>query len=148
MHPLWGHSSKPKLVLGPPCRKEVGWSHPCISVFAGLPFICTALQGPSTDSWFWVSDSFSLGAAWGPNIWWTLLTKADLCHEFRPFINVKYVLTTVNALMNIIFIKNSSYQSSCCGAAETNLTRNHEVAGLIPGLAQWVKDLALLRAVV
>ena len=22
----------------------------------------------------------------------------------------------------------------------TNLTRNHEVVGLIPGLAQWVKD--------
>ena len=26
----------------------------------------------------------------------------------------------------------------------TNLTRKHEVVGLIPGLAQWVKDLALL----
>ena len=37
--------------------------------------------------------------------------------------------------------------SSHCGAVETNLTRNHEVAGLIPGLAQWVKDPALLWAV-
>ena len=25
-----------------------------------------------------------------------------------------------------------------------NLTRNREIAGLIPGLAQWVKNLALL----
>ena len=30
----------------------------------------------------------------------------------------------------------------------TNPTRSHQVAGLIPGLAEWVKDLALLWAVV
>ena len=29
------------------------------------------------------------------------------------------------------------------GAAETNMTRNHEVVGSIPGLARWLKDLAL-----
>ena len=34
--------------------------------------------------------------------------------------------------------------SSCHGTAETNLSRNHGVAGSISGLAQWVEDSVLL----
>ena len=38
----------------------------------------------------------------------------------------------------------SALSSSHCGSAETNLTSIREDAGLIPGLAPWVKDPALL----
>ena len=38
---------------------------------------------------------------------------------------------------------NKYWRSSHCGTRETNPTRNHEDVGLIPGLIQWVKDIAL-----
>ena len=39
--------------------------------------------------------------------------------------------------------KSRYFRSSHRDAVEMNLTRNHEVAGSIPGLTQWVKDPAL-----
>ena len=39
------------------------------------------------------------------------------------------------------------FGNSCHGAVEMNPTRNHEVVGSVPGLAKWVKDLALLCCV-
>ena len=38
-------------------------------------------------------------------------------------------------------LKHKLYRSSRQGAAEMNPTRNHEVVGSIPGLAQWIKAL-------
>ena len=40
-------------------------------------------------------------------------------------------------------IKKEEFGSSCCGSVETNVTSIHEDVGSVPGLDQWVKDLAL-----
>ena len=52
---------------------------------------------------------------------------------------IKYFLMVIIILFDEIF----EMWSSCGGTAETDPTRNHEVVGLLPGLTQWIKDLAL-----
>ena len=44
--------------------------------------------------------------------------------------------------------KKKKKKSSCCGSVETNPTSVCWDTGSIPGLTEWVKDLALLQAVV
>ena len=65
-----------------------------------------------------------------------------------PILNQEETENVTDQLSVMKLNQKSKNQSSCHGAVETNPTRNHEVEGSIPALTQWVKDLALPRAVV
>jgi len=56
-------------------------------------------------------------------------------NNYHPSFNMEMALTDC-ILKSVV----SEFPSWCM---ETNPMRNHEVLGSLPGLAQWVKDLAL-----
>ena len=51
-------------------------------------------------------------------------------------------------LVEWLHLKEIQVGSCCRGTVETNLTKNHKLLDWLPDLAQWVKGLALLWAVV
>ena len=66
------------------------------------------------------------------------LTGNDRCRH-HAFVQIHRVSPDINNGQLITV----SIRNSCRGAAEMNLTRNHEVSGSILALAQGVKDPAL-----
>ena len=70
-----------------------------------------------------------------------LLQSLKMSAMKRQLIKHMYVCFMSKVLQdgkNKIMINTKSYHA----AAETNRTRNHEIVSSIPGLIQWVKELA------
>ena len=74
------------------------------------------------------------------------------CYFFLTIKNTNKIISAEEHALSSAFTPNKSkklksgkknkIRSSHCGSVEMNLTCIHEDTGLIPGLDQWVKDLA------
>ena len=66
--------------------------------------------------------------------------KQDTGPRVKPHIKAMISKSADSGILPCIEKQHRSFSRD---AVETNPTRNHEVSGSIPGLAQWVKDLVL-----
>ena len=76
-----------------------------------------------------------------------MMTKITIFLNYLFVLYIQYRMLSVDFWLLNLILKILGVGSSCLGTAEMNQTRNHEIEGSIPGLAQWVKDLALPQAV-
>ena len=75
------------------------------------------------------------------------MPSTEKIHEVKEnfnFFTIQLRTDTQLIIKQRAISKSAASWSSLVAQLLTNPTRNHEVLGSIPGLTQWVKDLALL----
>ena len=100
--------------------------------------------------WWWTSCVFAIPGCWCDLLYHRGVRQKENIEEKVSCTHMSVTCLTAchRDTPRRHFNSRKHPRSSYCGSAETNPTSIHEDAGLIPGLDQWVRDLAFLWAVV